>query len=29
MLFPVGLKYELRLDEADQPFLWITALGGK
>ena len=27
MLFPVGLKYELRLDEADQPFLWITALG--
>ncbi|GEM_PF-4073612 len=22
---PLGLKHELRIDEADQPFLWITA----
>ncbi len=26
MLFKVGLKYEVRLDEADRPFLWITTL---
>ncbi|MEX2025887.1 MAG: hypothetical protein WEH44_01280, partial [Pirellulaceae bacterium] len=25
LLFKAGLKYELRLDEADQPFLWITS----
>lgn len=25
LLFQAGLKYELRLDEADQPFLWITS----
>lgn len=26
LLFQARLKYELRLDEADQPFLWITTL---
>ncbi|MCS7237498.1 MAG: hypothetical protein NZ899_04420 [Thermoguttaceae bacterium] len=25
-LFQAGLKYELRVDEADKPFLWITTL---
>jgi hypothetical protein len=28
LLFQARLKYELRLDEADQPFLWITGLPG-
>lgn len=26
LLFQARLKYELRVDEADQPFLWITGL---
>jgi hypothetical protein len=26
VLFKVGLKYELRVDENDKPFLWITTL---
>jgi len=26
ILFQAGLKYELRLDEARQPFLWVTSL---
>lgn len=26
LLFQARLKYEVRLDEADQPFLWITTL---
>jgi hypothetical protein len=26
LLFQAKLKYELRVDEADQPFLWITTL---
>lgn len=26
VLFQAGLKYELRLDEAGQPFLWITTV---
>ena len=29
LLFQAKLKYELRLDEADQPFLWITSVAGK
>ena len=28
LLFQAKLKYELRLDEADQPFLWITGVAG-
>ncbi len=28
LLFQARLKYELRLDEADQPFLWITSVAG-
>jgi hypothetical protein len=28
LLFQAKLKYELRLDEADQPFLWITSVAG-
>jgi hypothetical protein len=26
LLFQAKLKYELRVDEADRPFLWITTL---
>ena len=26
ILFQAKLKYELRLDEADQPFLWVTTI---
>lgn len=26
ILFPAHLKYEIRIDEADKPFLWITTL---
>jgi hypothetical protein len=26
ILFSAGLKYELRVDEADKPFLWVTTL---
>lgn len=26
ILFQAGLKYEIRVDEADKPFLWITAI---
>jgi len=26
ILFQAGLKYEVRLDEARQPFLWVTSL---
>ena len=26
VLFKAGLKYEIRLDEADKPFLWVTTL---
>jgi hypothetical protein len=26
LLYAAKLKYELRTDEADQPFLWITTL---
>jgi hypothetical protein len=26
LLFQARLKYELRLDEADQPFLWVTSV---
>lgn len=29
ILFPIHLKYELRVDEADQPFLWITSVRPK
>jgi len=28
LLFQAGLTYELRLDEANQPFLWITSTAG-
>ncbi len=28
LLFQARLKYELRLDEANQPFLWITGVAG-
>ena len=28
LLFQAKLKYELRLDEANQPFLWITSVAG-
>lgn len=28
LLFQAKLKYELRVDEAGQPFLWVTALKG-
>jgi hypothetical protein len=26
MLFPVGLKFEVRADDAGKPFLWVTAV---
>jgi hypothetical protein len=26
ILFPAGLKYEVRVDEADKPFLWISSI---
>jgi hypothetical protein len=26
VLFKAGLKYELRVDENEKPFLWITTL---
>ena len=29
LLFQAKLKYELRLDEANQPFLWITEVAGR
>ena len=26
MLFKAGLKFEVRVDEAGKPFLWVTTL---